>query len=253
MSSFMQPRRIGLINRSSKTIDFTEIASVVQALQTQIDRDFSAIWGIRAQILSLHQNDPIPHGVWPISVVNTPVGGLGIHLDKNSKPYAQVKNTADWSITASHELLEMLVDPYGHRFVQGPDIDPTSDGHLVSYLVEVGDPCEVYFYNIGNVRVSDFVTVEYYNANAPKNDSFDFLRRLLKPYEVPKGCYISWQDPRDQRWHQKRPNGKFIRSESKVNDKKNPRDDRDAAFGKDEENVRHDLPKLLMDYHNKGK
>jgi len=85
----------------------------------------------------------------------------------------------------------MLVDPLGHRFVQGPDMAPMSDGHLVSNIVEVGVPCEVYFHSIGNVRASDFVTVEYYNANASKNDAFDFLRLLpkrelifIKDYEV---------------------------------------------------------------------
>jgi len=45
----------------------------------------------------------------------------------------------------------MLEDPYGHKFLVGPDIDPASDGHHVHYLVEVGHPCETFEYNINGV------------------------------------------------------------------------------------------------------
>jgi hypothetical protein len=77
-----------------------------------------------------------------------------------------VKDTQDWPVTASHELLEILVDPLGHQFRRAPDIDPASDGHLIAYLVEVGDPCEVFSYPIGDVAVSDFVTPDYYDPKA---------------------------------------------------------------------------------------
>ena len=239
----MAVRRVVLSNRSSAAIGFSELAAVAQALQTQVDRDFAPVWGVRAQITALNPGDPVPAGAWPMTIVDKPVGGLGIHLDKNHRPYAQVKATADWSITASHELLEMLVDPYGHKFTQGPDIDPHSDHHNVSYLVEVADPCEVYAYGIDGVRVSDFVTQEYYNAHAPAGTELDFLRRLKKAYAVPAGCYISWTDPADGRWHQKRPDGSFVRAKVKVHPKRNPREERDKAFG--EERERHDLAAIL--------
>src|SRR5207302_3465332 len=93
----------------------------------------------------------VPASTWVMSIVDKPVGGLGIHLDQHHHPYAQIKDTGDWSVTASHEMLEMLVDPLGHTFKHGPDIDPASDGHNVGYLVEVGDPCEIYSYSINGV------------------------------------------------------------------------------------------------------
>ncbi len=244
----MTIRHIGLINKSSVNISFADITQVSQALQTQLDRDFGPAWGVRAQIMPFQSNETIPLRVWPIRIVNKPKGGLGIHLDSGHKPYAQVQATADWSVTASHELLEMLVDPYGHKFAQGPSIDPNSDAHLVSYLVEVGDPCEIYEYKIGNVTVSDFVLPEYYNANAVGGEGFDFLAQLSAPYEVPQGCYISWIDVQDARWHQKTPAGNFVRAKSKVDPKQNPRDNRDVAFGEEEEGRRHDLPGIRKAY-----
>jgi hypothetical protein len=248
----MTSRHVALANKSSKNIAFADIQKVTQALQTQLDRDFTPAWGIRATVLPFDKGETIPSTFWPMSIVDKPEGGLGIHLDKSHKPFAQVKDSQDWSVTASHEMLEMLVDPYGHRFVKGPDIDPNSDGHLVNYLVEVGDPCEIYDYSINGVAVSDFVTPEFYNANAAAGTDLDFLTRLSKPYEVPAGCYISWIDPEDSRWHQKQVDGTFVRSARKADPKANPRDDRDAALG-DDDGLRHDISRIRREYVPKAR
>jgi hypothetical protein len=242
----MAIRRVVLTNHSSKNIPFSDISDVAQALQIQVDRDFTPAWGIRATILPLNKGEAIPQHAWPMRIVNHPAGGLGIHLDKGHKPYAQIQDTDDWSVTASHELLEMLVDPYGHKFVRGPDIDPGSDGHLVSYLVEVGDPCEIYSYTINGIAVSDFVTPDYYNEASPQGTEWDFLTRLSAPYEVPQGCYISWIDLQDRRWHQKQTDGSFVTARVEVSPKDNPRNDRDAAFSDDD--MRHDLPRIRNTY-----
>jgi len=244
----MTLRRIILTNKSSVNIPLSDINDVAGALQTQLDRDFTPVWGIRGTIVALKKGEVVPNGAWPIYIVDNPKGGLGIHLDQGHKPYAQVEEGQDWSITASHELLEMLVDPYGHKLVQAPDITPNSDGHLVNYLVEVGDPCEVFSYTINGVSVSDFVTPEYYNEAAAQGTEVDFLQRLSKAYEVPAGCYISWIDPQDRHWHQKQPDGSFVRSKTTVSAKGNPRNDRDTAFGSEEEGIRHDLPRIRKQY-----
>jgi hypothetical protein len=244
--------RIALTNKSSKNISFADIQQVAQALQTQLDRDFAPAWGVRATIVAFDKGENIAQNFWTMSIVDKPLGGLGIHLDKAHKPFAQVKDTQDWSVTASHEMLEMLVDPYGQRFVKGPDIDPSSDGHLVNYLVEVGDPCEIYEYSINAVAVSDFVTPEFYNANASAGTEVDFLSRLSKPYEVPAGCYISWIEPEDGRWHQKQVDGTFVRSARKADPQANPRDDRDQALG-DDDGRRHDVSRIRKEYTPKAR
>lgn len=245
----MPLRHLVLVNKSTNpNITFADMQSVAQALQVQLDRDFTPIWGIHATLVALDQGEPTPSNSWPMRILDKPEAGLGIHLDSGHKPFAEIGATSDWSITASHEMLEMLVDPYGHRLVKAPDIDPSSDQHLVNYLVEVGDPCEVYSYNINDVAVSDFVTPEYYNENAASGTEVDFLGRLSGPYQVPDGCYISWIDPQDHRWHQKQTDGSFVRSKKEVPPKGNPRDDRDKAFGGDEDAQRHNLPLIRKRY-----
>jgi hypothetical protein len=72
--------------------------------------------------------------------IGTP-GAAGIHEDKNGQPFALVtasSNLDEWSSTASHEALEMLIDPFGNRLVAGDS--PKSDQGRVSFLVEVCDP-----------------------------------------------------------------------------------------------------------------
>jgi hypothetical protein len=243
----MTVHHVALINKSSAKIPFATLDKVAQALQIQLDRDFTPIWGRRAQVSALAPSEPTPASAWPIRIVDAPVGGLGIHLDRAHRPYAQVKPTSDWSVTASHELLEMLADPLGNHFIHAPDIDPKSDGHLVQYLVEVGDPCEIYEYKIDGVAVSDFVTPEYYDESATAAP-LDFLGRLSRPFAVPKGCYISWEDPLDGRWHQKTPEGKFTTGRASIHARRNPREDRDKAFGPEVESARHDLPGIRATY-----
>ena len=244
----MRIRRVTLQNQSSSDISFGEVQAVVQALQTQLDRDFTPIWGVHAVVQALDQGEAEPARVWPMRILDQPEAGLGVHLDNNGKPFAEIQAGDGWSITASHEMLEMLVDPLGQKLRSDHDIDPASDGHQVQYLVEVGDPCEVFSYSINGIDVSDFITQEFYDTNAPAGTEFDFLGRLSSALDVPQGCYISWIDPEDGRWHQKQVDGTFITARQKANPKQNPRDQRDRAFGDDENKSRHDLLAIRRKY-----
>src|SRR5208337_2570186 len=108
-------------------------------------RDLTPIWEISATVDAFDKLEDVPMGYWPILVlddIQTP-GAAGIHEDKNGQPFALVTaaSTLDgWSLTASHEALEMLVDPFGNHLVAGDS--PKSDQGRVSFLVEVSDPSE---------------------------------------------------------------------------------------------------------------
>jgi hypothetical protein len=238
----MTTRQVVLLNQSSKTISTVDLKAAAKALQTQVERDLGPAWGVKAKVTALGKGAKVPAKAWPIRIVNKPVGGLGIHLDKGGKPYAQVKDTADWTVTASHELLEMLVDPLGHRFINARDIAPGTGGRRVNYLVEVGDPCEMFGYKIGAVAVSDFILPDYYDPSA--KGAVDFLGKLKGPLDVPAGGYISWIDPVDGRWHQKTPDGMFTRSKSRANPKANPRHDRDEKLPAEKGEDRHDVGRI---------
>lgn len=249
-------RQICVINKSSHAISFNKLYEACKDLQTQIDRDLFPIWGRQAQITPIQSADIIPRNVWPVVILDKSRAGLGVHLDKNGKPFAEVTYDPDsWestTITISHEILEMLVDPYGNYLRMAPSIEPSSNGRLVRYLIEVGDPCEMYSYNIGNTAVSDFITPEFYNINSSFNSGFDLLQKLEKPLEVPIGGYISYQDPVDNHWHQKDTKGNF-KDIGPIDNNQNPREDRDSKGGEEneEKDKRHDLKPILASYNKK--
>src|SRR5713226_2933211 len=125
--------------------DLTEVAA---ALSKQVARDFGPIWDINATVDAFADPDRIPTDYWPILVVpkERVHGAGGFHLDKDQQPFALVAFGGDWAIAASHECMEMLVDPAGSRMraanLLQQALDAGSPDARVSYLVEVCDPSE---------------------------------------------------------------------------------------------------------------
>src|SRR5438105_7814936 len=140
MANFI--RQLALVSES-KQIDLAEITRVAAALDKQATRDFAPIWGINSSIHAFARLEDVPLGYWPVIIQDNIgfQGAAGIHLDKDGQPYALITSGEGWSLTASHETLEMLADPFGNRVIAGPSI---MEGQgRVSYLVEVSDPSEV--------------------------------------------------------------------------------------------------------------
>ena len=67
--------------------------------------------------------EDVPLGYWRMVVKdNIGFNAAGIHLDKDNQPFALITASPDidaWALTASHETLEMLVDPFGNRVMAG--------------------------------------------------------------------------------------------------------------------------------------
>lgn len=183
----------------------SDVARVAAALQKQVTRDFAPIWGIYATVDAFMSLDDVPLGYWPILVGEEGQGGGGVHLDDNNQPFALVDLTPDWTVTASHECLEMLADPFGNRMVAGDSPDPDRPGR-VQFLVEVCDPCETptLGYTVNGVRVSDFYTPRYFDpsqAAAPVAARYDYMGHITAPREVLRGGYLSWREPSGE-WFQ---------------------------------------------------
>jgi hypothetical protein len=234
--------KVALVDQSTDGVPAAELQQIATALQQQVDNDFAPAWGVRADISVLPAHSDAPAGTWPIKIIDALEGAGGVHLDNDSVPYAEAVIGPQLSIAASHELLEMLADPWGNRFTPGADIEPGSDGRQVFYLVEVGDPCEVFSYETDGVAVSDFILPSFYDPEA--TGRVDFLGKLEGPLPrtMPAGCYISWIDPQDGNWHQQRPDGTFVTASAESGS--NPRDDRDRAFGGDDPDL-HNVRKFL--------
>ena len=82
-------------------------------MQRQATRDFGPIWKVCATVDAFPRLEDVPVGYWPMIVatdIKTP-GAAGVHEDKNGQPFALIEMSDSWSLTASHEMLEMLARP----------------------------------------------------------------------------------------------------------------------------------------------
>src|SRR5262249_36117256 len=117
-------------------------------------------------------------------------GALAYHeLTPDGLPISKVfvKTTLDnndlVSVSASHELVEMLVDPAINLMTTGPDAKAV-------YAYESADPVEALSFKVQAILMSDFVTPSYFEVfHAPKSVRFDYMDKVTKPFEILKGGY----------------------------------------------------------------
>jgi len=198
--------RVGLIDTTKAGLDAGLVQSVASALNTQVTRDLPQFWPIQATVQYLPRGTRVPVGVWAVRLVDhLPPGEGGFHLDKHNQPFAKVIASAqsdEWTIDASHETIEMLVDPYGNRLHTSHAIATTKDGvkdvaGVFEYLVEACDPCEAdaFAYPIQGVAVSDFITPHYYDSIVTPGTRYSFTGAIKAPRQLLKGGYISFINP----------------------------------------------------------
>lgn len=183
-------------------VEVSELTRIAAALQKQITRDFGPIWGVDAAIAAFARPEDVPVDYWTIKVCYDVPEGSGAHRDVNGRPAAFVEWTDNWSLAASHEVLEMLADPWGKRLVAGPSVK--SDQGRVEYLVEVADPCQAsdYAYTVNGEIVSDFYTPNYFDPVQSDGIRYSFSGNIKEPRQILRGGYLSWFDSVSRHWWQ---------------------------------------------------
>ena len=205
------PIQISLINASTVLQD-GDISPVVDALQQQVTNHFLPPWGVDAKLTFIPTGTPPPPGTWWLTILDDSdqAGALGYHdLTADGLPMGKVFAGTDlkygnsWSVTASHELLEMLADPNINLTVLVQTESQTA-GSLYAY--EICDACEAdnLGYKIGNVLVSDFVFPAWFeNFRSPNSTQFDQRSQITAPLQLLPGGYIGVFDiSAGSGWHQ---------------------------------------------------
>lgn len=195
--------QIAIINESTVVPD-ADVQAAVQALQIQVSRDFAPIWGIDATLSFFPAGSALPATSWWLAVLDNSdqAGALGYHdLTTTGLPLGKAFAATDlqynlrWSVTASHELLEMLGDPYINLAAA---IEPGRNGAVMTlYAYEVCDACEAdeFGYDIEGVTLSDFVYPAWFESFwGTGGTRFDFQDRIQNPFELLPGGYISVYD-----------------------------------------------------------
>lgn len=186
------------ISNESTVLTDAQVQAVIPALQKQVTNDFRAFYGIDATLEWLPHGAALTPGWWQIVVLDDPdqAGALGYHeLSSQGTPLSKVfakldiENKSSWTVTISHELLEMLGDPDINLCAQ------SDDGKIYAY--EVCDPVESdeLGYEIDGVLLSDFVTPKWFQPSAFGN-VYSFKEHVSASFQLAKGGYISVFDPK---------------------------------------------------------
>src|SRR5262249_34091954 len=113
------------------------------------------------------------------------------------------KPREDWSVTLSHETLELIANPYVNLLVEG-SLAKSLGGGKVFYHREVCDPVPDFYEGDDKVRVSNFVLPQYFCRSGAGRGRVDFLGANcdidpgVKSLEVKEGGYLPYFDPKEK-------------------------------------------------------
>jgi len=187
--------RIGL-KATTPTITFAELAPVSAAIQRQLTEHVAPAWKVQATIQAFPHDVPIPKGYFQVLVCkDIALDHFGYHEDKTGTPFAHVKVSPHWTLTLSHECVEMVCNPRLERFFRGPS--PDSSQGMVDVMAEVCDPCQGarYAYQIDTVWVSDFCLPAYFKSASSPHGPFSHQEHVTAPFQVLPGGVLTWKKP----------------------------------------------------------
>ena len=166
-----------------------DFARLVAAMQAYVDRYVAPVWGTPARLV---KTPGFRKGAWACVFLDDAdqPGALAYHdLTPDGFPLAKVfvkttlANGDLVSVSASHELVEMLVDPAINLLSTGPDPRAT-------YAYESADPVEALSFKVNGIPMSDFVYPSYFEGfRKPNSVKFDQMNRVTRPFQILKGGY----------------------------------------------------------------
>jgi hypothetical protein len=166
-----------------------DLSKLIAALQQFVDKCVVPVWGTPAQ---LQKSTDFVAGSWALLFLDDAdaANALAYHdLTPDGFPVSKVfvRTIADahesLSVSASHELVEMLVDPAINLYSTGPDA-------AAMYAYEAADPVEETSFKLGGFDLTNFVYPSYFEAfRKPLSTQFDYLKKVKKPFDLLSGGY----------------------------------------------------------------
>lgn len=210
---------ISVINHT--TIQDDEIQATLRAINRQLAQDFEPYWSFGA---TLRLEGPV--GSKPDKIKTEEMrgdaviylwdqadvaGALGYH-DRNNRgiPYGFVFTEVSreigepWSVTLSHEALELVGDPQVNLLVKGPHPSPNEQREVFHWF-EMCDAVQAETYEIDGIAVSNFVLPLYFTSETEVGSRNDFLGKrhagvTLQSFGVNPGGYVGFYDPELDGW-----------------------------------------------------
>ena len=191
-------------------ISDADLLAAIRVINQQIEYDFAPYWNMPATLrlegsllkqpranlsAAVMRGDAVLY-VWSATAHGDPEG---FH-DRNFRgiPYGVVYSevsvqTGDpWSVTFSHETLELIADPQGNNYVMGPG--PHDPRKKVFYWFEMCDAVSSQTYEIDGIALQNFLLPAYFEPPVPGART-NFLGTDLAPFGIASESYLGYYDP----------------------------------------------------------
>ncbi|HEY7183421.1 MAG TPA: hypothetical protein VIC84_18465 [Blastocatellia bacterium] len=177
------------IDKTTETPLGVDLDRLIAAMQAYVDKYVAPVWGTPAKLV---KSTGFLKEAWAIVFLDDAdqPGALAYHdLTPNGLPLSKVfvrttlENGDLVSVSTSHELVEMLVDPAINMMTTGPD-------PKVIYAYESADPVEALSFKVNGIPMSDFVYPAYFEVFRKAGSvKFDYLNKVKKPFQILPGGY----------------------------------------------------------------
>ncbi len=189
-----------------------DVQRTLRAINRQMSEDFKRYWHRDVELRLEGWTGAQPNAETPIDIRGDAVlylwdqedvdDALGYHaLTGAGVPFGFVFTRLSaqlgesWSVTLSHEVLEMAIDPEANLLAQGPHPDPGEEGRTVYHWYELCDVVQGHTYQIDEVEVANFVLPLYFTEGDEHQNHNDFLGTSLPSFRVAKRGYAGFFDP----------------------------------------------------------
>ena len=163
--------------------------ALIAAMQVFVDDHVAPAWGTPAKLVKGRDLKP---GKWGMVFVDHAdhAHALARHdLTPDGLPMARVfvkttlANNNLVSVAATHELVEMLVDP-------AINLVTMRKGSKLVYQYETADPVEDLHFPVNGIPMTNFVYPTYFeDFHKPGSVKFDHLDAIRQPFQVHPGGY----------------------------------------------------------------
>ena len=205
---------ISVINRSEGGLADGDLQRAIRAVNRQIAEDFCPYWGFGAQLRLEGKTGHKRAAIDPADMRGDAILYVRERVKRSSDEGYHDRNFAgipygfvylelsralkeEWTVTLSHEALELVADPEANLLVQGPH---PAARRTVFHWFEMCDAVQDESYLLDGVRVSNFVLPLYFTSGAERGGRNDFLGTIangktLRSFSVNPGGYVGFFDP----------------------------------------------------------
>jgi hypothetical protein len=206
---------ISVINHTAGKLSDEEVQVALRAVNRQIREDFEPYWSLGAELRLEGRSVQKPETatladmrgeaviyLWSQADVD---GAIGYHeSNQRGIPFGFVFTEISaqlgepWTVTLSHEALELIADPEVNLLVKGPH--PSKDREVFHWY-EMCDAVQAESYEVDGIAVSNFVLPLYFTGSEERGGRNDFLGRshdgrTLRSFGVNPGGYVGFYDPK---------------------------------------------------------